>query len=156
MAKQTRELLFIKSTGTLIGELTADNDRSKLDLEKFETKEVEFDEEKGEYWYGDYSTGEVRARIDKPVITESHIRYNTNVEVLSKYPIHTQLNIIIDMLAQMDIEKTEKFIELKEFLDLARVNYQEQKSAYASNPEAYTWVSLEEEENHIKNKLNLE
>lgn len=156
MAKQTRELLFIKSTGALIGELTTDNDRSKLDLEKFETKVVEFDDEKGEYWYGDYSTGEVRARIDKPVITESHIRYNTNVEVLSKYPIHTQLNIIIDMLAQSDIEKTEKFVELKEFLDLARVNYQEQKSAYAGNPEAYTWVSLEEEENHIKNKLNLE
>lgn len=156
MAKQTRELLFIKSTGALIGELTADNDRSKLDLEKFETKVVEFDDEKGEYWYGDYSTGEVRARLDKPVITESHIRYNTNVEVLSKYPIHTQLNIIIDMLAQSDIEKTEKFLELKEFLDLARVNYQEQKSAYSNNPEAYTWVSLEEEENHIKNKLNLE
>jgi hypothetical protein len=156
MAKQTRELLFIKNTGALIGELTTDNDRSKLDLEKFKTKVVEFDEEKGEYWYGDYSTGEVRARIDKPVITESHIRYNTNVEVLSKYPIHTQLNIIIDMLAQLDIEKTEKFLELKEFLDLARTNYQEQKSSYASNPTAYTWVSLEDEENHIKNKLNLE
>ena len=120
MAKQTRELLFIKSTGALIGELTTDNDRSKLDLEKFETNVVEFDDEKGEYWYGDYSTGEVRARIDKPVITESHIRYNTNVEVLSKYPIHTQLNIIIDMLAQSDIEKTEKFVKLKEFLDLAQ------------------------------------
>jgi hypothetical protein len=156
MAKQSRELLFLKSTGVFIGELTSDNDKSKLDLTKFDTKIVELDESLGEYWYGDFASGEIRARTDKPVITESYVRYTTNVTVLDKYPIHSQLNIIIDMLAQSDIPKTEKFTEMKEFLDTIRATHQEQIAAYSTNTNAYTWVSLEEEKNTTSKKLNLE
>jgi hypothetical protein len=156
MAKISRELLFLKSTGVFIGEITEDNDKSKLDLTKFDTKIVELDDSLGEYWYGDFATGEVRSRVDKPAITESYVRYTTNVSILNKYPIHAQLNIIIDMLAQSDIPKTEKFIDLKEFLDTARATHQEQIAAYASNPDAYTWVSLEEEQATTNKKLNLE
>jgi hypothetical protein len=156
MATQSRELLFLKSTGVLIGEITPDLDRSKLDLSRFDTKVVEIDEDQGEYWYGDFSTGEVRARVEKPVITESYARFATNVRVISEYPIHTQLNIIIDMLDQSDIQKTEKFIQLKEYLDLIRNEHQEQIQAYSTNSDAYTWVSLEEERATIIKKLNLE
>jgi hypothetical protein len=156
MSKQSRELLFLKSTGVLIGEITSDNDRSKLDLTKFDTKVVDIDESLGEYWYGDFSTGEIRARSEKPVITESYVRYTTNTTVLQRYPIHTQLNIIIDMLDQSGIPKTEKFSELKEYLDLIRSNHQEQIESYSTNPAAYTWVSLDEENETISKKLNLE
>jgi hypothetical protein len=156
MAKQARELLFLKNTGVLVGELTSDNDKSKLDLTKFETKVVELDEALGEYWYGDFASGEVRARADKPVITESYVRYTTNVAVLDKYPIHSQLNIIIDMLAQSDIPKTEKFTEMKEFLDTIRSTHQEQIAVYSTNTNAYTWVSLEDEKDTASKKQNLE
>jgi hypothetical protein len=60
------------------------------------------------------------------------------------------------MLAQSDIPKTEKFIEMKEFLDTIKSTHQEQIAAYSTNTNAYTWVSLEEEKNTTSKKLNLE
>jgi hypothetical protein len=155
MTTVSRELLFLKSNGVLIGELTDQVDRSKLDLTQFLTKIVEFDDEAGDYWYGDYTTGEVRSRLDKPVITESYVRYNTNLTILERYPIHKQLSIIIDLLAQSDIEKTEDFNQLKEFLDIERQKHSDQISAYASNSEAYTWISWDEEQQTITNKSEI-
>lgn len=156
MAKKTRELLFIKNTGALVGEITDDMDRSTLKLDKFLVKIIEIDDDLGEYWYGDYDTGEIRARADKPVITESFLKYNTNVEILTNYPIHKQLNILIDMLAQSDLTKTPEFEELKSYLDAARQNHRDQIDAYSGNIEAYTFISEEEELQMIEKKKNFE
>lgn len=153
---KTVDLLFLKSTGVYLGEIPQDTDKSKLDLTNFLVKTVDIDPTRGDYWYGDFATGEIRSKADKPLITESYIRYNTNITVLEKFPIHTQLNIIIDMLAQSNIEKTPKFTELKEYLDVVRAQYQEQKQAYENNTEAYTWISLEEEKEIAKKRQNLE
>jgi hypothetical protein len=156
MAKQQRELLFVKNTGALIGEITPEIDRSILNLEKFETKVVEIDTDIGEYWHGDHITGEIRSRTDKPVITESLVRYTTNVDILTEYPIHKQLNVLIDLLAQTDIPKTPEFEAMREFLQVSRQNYAEKVQLYSSNTEAYTWVSKEQEEQHIKDKQQFE
>lgn len=155
MATVSKELLFLKSNGVLIGELSDQVDRSRLDLSQFYTKTVEFNDENGDYWYGDYATGEVRSRTDKPVITESYVKYTTNVAILEEYPIHKQLSIIIDMLAQLDITKTEDFTQLKEFLDIQRQKHNEQIAAYSSNPDAYTWISWNEEKEIISKKSDI-
>jgi hypothetical protein len=152
MAKVTRNLLFIKDSGVLIGELPVDADNSAFNLDKFVVKPVEIDHEEGEYWYGDYTTGEIRARTDKPLITESFVKYNTNAEILNEYPLHKQLNILIDMLDKNATVKTDEFVAFKNYLDAARANHTEQVNAYASNPSAYTWISVEEEKAIIEKK----
>ena len=76
----------------------------------------------GDYWHGDYDTGSIQSKAEKPLVTESLLKYNTNVKILEQYPIHKQLNIIIEMLNASDIPNTEAFTEMKTFIDLAKAN----------------------------------
>jgi hypothetical protein len=153
MTKKIRKLLFLKSTGVLIGEITADTDTSILDLTQFLVKEVEIAEDNEEYWYGDYATGEVRSRNDKCVITESVVKYSTNTKIISKYPIHNQIDIIIDMLNSSNLEKTPEFLELKTYLDAEIQMHKDKIQAYSGNPEAYVWISAEEEQQENAKKI---
>lgn len=151
MAKQNRNLLFSKSTGVLIGELTADTDTSVMDLSKFNVKQVNIDDDH-EYWNGDFATGQILSRLDRPVVTESSLKYATNLKVLREYSIHKQLNIIIDMLNRSSIENTPEFTEMKAFLDLMRTQHEEKKAVFASDASTYVWVSEEEEQALIAKK----
>jgi len=153
MTTQVRKLLFLKSTGVLIGEITEDTDTSVMDLSQFYVKDVEFDVANEEYWYGDYHSGKVRSRNDKAVISESMVRYSTNVKIISKYPIHSQIDIIIDMLAKSNLEKTPEFLELKQYLDAEIHKHNEKVKAFSSNPEAYVWISSEEEQQENAKKI---
>jgi hypothetical protein len=60
------------------------------------------------------------------------------------------------MLALSDIPKTEKFVELKEYLDLIRAEYQTKVTEFSSKPDTYTWISLDEEKEIQNKKSNLE
>lgn len=145
MAKENRKLLFVKNTGVLIGEITDEMDLSVMNLDSFRVKDVEIDVSAGEYWFGDYATGRVMSSNDKPLVTESELRYNTNLKILTAFPIHTQLSIVIDMLDKIATEKTPEFVELKAFLDKERALHKEKVQTYANNPEAYVWLSQEAE-----------
>ena len=153
MTKKIRKLLFLKSSGVLIGEITADTDTSILDLTQFLVKEVEIAEDNEEYWHGDYATGEVRSRNDKCVITESALKYSTNTKIISKYPIHNQIDIIIDMLNSSNLEKTPEFIQLKTYLEAEIQMHKDKIQVYSSNPEAYVWISAEEEQQENAKKI---
>jgi hypothetical protein len=153
MAKETRKLLFLKSTGVLIGEITADTDESVMDFSKFYIKEVGIDSTKQEYWSGDYATGQVLSKLDKPIITESVLNYSTNLKVLEVYSIHKQLNILVDMLDKNASEKTPEFVAMRDFLKTARQEHLQKIQAYSSNPEAYIWVSKEQEEAMLSKKV---
>jgi hypothetical protein len=144
MAKEIRKLLFLKSTGVVIGEITNDTDASVLDLTKFNVKTVEMDPDT-EYWIGDFNSGKVVSKIEKPLITEAMVKYSSNVKALTEYPIHKQLNIMIDMLDKSSLEKTTEFAKMKEFLDSIRQEHKEKVEFYANNPETYTWLSENEE-----------
>lgn len=146
MAKENVDLLFIKSSGVFIGVLTSETDTSVLDFSQFIVKSVEMDIAAGDFWYGDAFTGEVRSRQDKPVVTESFLRYKTNLTILKEYPIHTQLNILIDMIDKNATVKTPDFEAFKLFLQQMRDTHNEKINYYSSNPEIYTWVSQEEED----------
>lgn len=153
MTKKIRKLLFLKSTGVLIGEITVDTDTSILDLTQFLVKEVAISEENEEYWYGDYISGEIKSRIDKCVITESAIKYSTNTKIISKYPIHNQIDIIIDMLANSDLEKTPEFSQLKTYLETEIQMHKDKIQVYSDNPEAYVWISAEAEQQENAKKI---
>jgi hypothetical protein len=154
MTVEIRSLLFLKSTGVLIGELTEETDRSIVNLEDFYVKDVTFDVSKDEYWYGDYHTGEVRSRQEKPVVTESRVRYSTNTKILQRYPIHKQLGIIINMLDNSSLEKTPEFAELKKFLNEQLNQHREKVKHYSSNPDTYVWISSEQESaEHTKKSI---
>ena len=153
MAKENRKLLFLRSTGVLIGEVTADTDESVLDLSKFYVREVSIDAGNQEYWSGDYATGRVMSRLDKPVVTESTLNYATNLKVLETYSIHKQLNILVDMLDKNATEKTSEFVAMRDFLKAVRHEHLQKVQAYSSNSEAYTWISKEQEEAMLSKKV---
>lgn len=153
MAKKIRELLFLKDTGVLIGEINERVDSDVMDLSQFLTKKVEIDEDNGEYWYGDYATGVVKSRLEKPVVSESQVKFYTNLKALEQYPIHKQINVIIDMLDKSGIPQTDDFMKMKEFLQAVRDEHNEKISVYASNPDVYTWVSEADEHEQASKKV---
>lgn len=153
MAKQTRTLLFLKSTGVLIGEISADTDQSALDLTHFYVKTISMADDGSEFWQGDYYTGGIQRRNDRPIVTESMLKYNTNVKILTEYPVHTQINIIIDMLRNSGLPRTAEFDELCDYLDTVRNEHRQKVATYSSNPEAYVWYSYEQEQSDLKKKI---
>lgn len=153
--KQNKILLFSKSNGVLIAELDSSTPTSGLDLRHFNVKTITLDEEAGEYWYGDFTNGEVRSRDDKPIIQESWLKYQTNVKILERYPIHAQLNTIIDMIDLNFTEKTPEWTEFKAFLDRMKNEHHEQISAYSLQPDVYTYISEEDEILNAKKRSDL-
>jgi hypothetical protein len=157
MAKKNRKLLFLKSTNALIGEITEQTPLDVYDLTKFNTLDIEIDEELGEYFYGTYDRWEIRNRTLTPVVTETMVKYTTNVKILNVYPIHKQLNVLIDVLKHnQSIVKTDEFNEMIEFLDAQKQEHQAKIASY-SNTEMFHWVSAEEEAiaNEAKAGVNL-
>ena len=151
MTDKTRELLFLKDTGVLIGEITPDMDKNILNLEKFQTLVVDIDHEAGEYWHGDFYTGEVRSKADKPLIRETIAKYHTNTRILEEYSLHKQINIIIDCIQKSDIAKTPEFTAMVDYLSTA-VDYHRNKIAAYQDPEVYTYISEAEEREEILKK----
>lgn len=153
MAKEIRELIFLKSNGTLIGEVTEDTPKDDSQFNtKFYIKAVEIDEDAGEFWYGGYEDGEIRNRFDKPIISESLVKYGTNQKIIDKYPVHKQINILIGMFrANPSLSVTPEFQELVDFLDAQRAKHQQKIGNY-SNTEVYHWLSSEEEQQEIEKK----
>lgn len=141
MAKEERTLLFLKSTGAMIGEITHDTDVSVLDLTQFNTRVILIDEDT-EFWQGDYASGKITSKLDRPIVSEAVLKYNTNVQILSEYPIHSQLSIIVDMLAATDLPKTSEFVALHAFLAEVRAEYKEKVRIYSSTPDTYIWRSV--------------
>ena len=148
MAKEKKTFLFNAKNGVFTANITETLKQNQfimdsLDLTKVKVKEVEFDNTT-HYWDGDYDTGSVKPMHDKTVIKESEVNYNANLRVLEEFPLHKQLNIIIDMLDQSEIPNTEKFTKLKEHVKAIKEETKAQKKVYAEDP-AFEYVSLDSE-----------
>lgn len=135
----------MKSNGVLVAMMDKDQSTDYIDTEKFQIKVVEMDNENGDYWHGDHDTGSVQSKSDKPVVNESTLKYNTNIKILQEYPIHKQLNIIIEMLDASDVPNTPEFTAMKAFIDAAKANLDEKITAYSTNSDAYTFVSTDDD-----------
>ena len=113
MPKNTMELMFNAKTGILLGEKPADS--PDLDFSKFKFKTVEIDPVM-EFYDGDYDTGKITSVDDKPVLNESIVNSQTELAIIDEYPIHKQLNILIDMVNKSDMPNTPEFTAMMEHI----------------------------------------
>jgi hypothetical protein len=116
---------------------------NNLDLSKFKVKEVDFDNTT-HYWEGDYDTGSIKPMHDKQIIYERAVNTSANIRVLEKWPLHKQINALIEMLDQADIPNTPKITELKQHIETIKQETIEMKKVYEQD-DAYEYIKVADE-----------
>ena len=148
MAMEKKTFLFNAKNGVFTADLTdtlktTPDVMDSLDLSKFKVKEVEFDNTT-HYWEGDYDTGSVKPMHDKQIIYERAVNTSANIRVLEKWPLHKQINALIEMLDQADIPNTPKITELKEHIETIKQETIEMKKVYEQD-DAYEYIKVADE-----------
>ena len=148
MAMERKTFLFNAKNGVFTADLTetlkaTPDVMNNLDLTKFKVKEVDFDNTT-HYWEGDYDTGSVKPMHDKTIIYETDVNTSANVRVLETWPLHKQINAIIEMLDAADIPNTPKITELKAHIDTIKQETIEMKKVYEED-DAYEYIKVADE-----------
>ena len=148
MAMERKTFLFNAKNGVFTADLTetlklTPDVMNSLDLSKFKIKEVDFDNTT-HYWEGDYDTGSVKPMHDKQIIYERAVNTSANIRVLEKWPLHKQINALIEMLDQADIPNTPKITELKEHIEAIKQETIEMKKVYEED-DAYEYIKVADE-----------
>ena len=148
MAMEKKTFLFNAKNGVFTADLTetlkaTPDVMNSLDLSKFKVKEVQFDNTT-HYWDGDHDTGSVKPMHDKQIIYERAINTSANMRVLEKWPLHKQINAIIEMLDAADIPNTPKITELKAHIDTIKQETIEMKKVYEED-DAYEYIKVADE-----------
>ena len=148
MAVEKKTFLFNKKNGVMMVNLTdslkrTPNIMEQIDMTKFNVKEVEFDNTT-HYWEGDYDTGSVKPMHDKQIIYERAVNTSANLRVLEKWPLHKQINAIIEMLDAADIPNTPAITELKAHVDTIKQETKQMKKTYEED-DAYEYVKVADE-----------
>ena len=146
MEKKT--FLFNAKNGVMVADLTetlkdTPDVMQNLDVSKFKIKEVEFDNTT-HYWDGDHDTGSVKPMHDKPIIYERAVNDSANMRVLEKWPLHKQINAIIEMLDAAEIPNTPKITELKAHIDTIKEETKQMKKVYEDD-DAYVYIKVADE-----------
>ncbi len=146
MEKKT--FLFNAKNGVMVADLTetlkdTPDVMQNLDVSKFKIKEVEFDNTT-HYWDGDHDTGSVKPMHDKPIIYERAVNASANMRVLEKWPLHKQINAIIEMLDAAEIPNTPKITELKAHIDTIKEETKQMKKVYEDD-DAYVYIKIADE-----------
>ena len=148
MAMEKKTFLFNAKNGVFTADLTetlkaTPDVMNNLDLSKFKVKEVDFDNTT-HYWEGDYDTGSVKPMHDKQIIYERAVNTSANMRVLEKWPLHKQINALIEMLDQADIPNTPKITELKQHIEAIKQETIEMKKVYEQD-DAYEYIKVADE-----------
>jgi hypothetical protein len=148
MAMEKKTFLFNAKNGVMVADLTetlkdTPDVMQNLDVSKFKIKEVEFDNTT-HYWDGDHDTGSVKPMHDKPIIYERAVNASANMRVLEKWPLHKQINAIIEMLDAADIPNTPKITELKAHIDTIKQETKQMKKVYEDD-DAYVYIKIADE-----------
>ena len=152
MAKQQMTLMFNAKTGILLGEKPADNDM--LDLSKFKFKDVEIDPIL-DFYDGDYDTGSVKACDEKPMLNESIVNAQTTENIETKYPLHKQLNIMMEMLDKSDMPNTPEFANMMTHIkDVVEASKLKKKTYLESD--AYHYETEEEAKEKAKKAVDFD
>ena len=146
MEKKT--FLFNAKNGVMVADLTetlkdTPDVMQNLDVSKFKIKEVEFDNTT-HYWDGDHDTGSVKPMHDKPIIYERAVNASANMRVLEQWPLHKQINAIIEMLDAAEIPNTPKITELKAHIDTIKEETKQMKKVYEDD-DAYVYIKIADE-----------
>tara|TARA_A100001011_G_C14071913_1_gene740669 strand:+ start:41 stop:499 length:459 start_codon:yes stop_codon:yes gene_type:complete len=140
MAKQTMTLMFNAKTGILLGEKPVES--ADLDLSKFKFKTLEIDPIE-DFYDGDYDTGSVKSCAEKPMLNESVVNAQTTQTIETKYPLHKQLNVIMDMLNKSDIPNTSEFADMIQHINETVEGSKLKKKTYLES-DAYHYETEEE------------
>ena len=148
MAMERKTFLFSKNNGVMVADLTdtlkdTPDVMDTLDMTKFNTKEVEFDNTT-HYWSGDYDNGAVLPMHDKTIIYETDVNTSANLRVLETWPLHKQINAIIEMLDAADIPNTPAITELKAHVDTIKQETKDMKKTYEQD-DAYEYIKVADE-----------
>lgn len=92
-----------------------------------------------EYWWGDYASGEVRSLNDIPLIEEVAIDEVVNKQILVRYPVHKQLNIIAECLENAGIPLTDDFVAMRNYVNQKVNNHNNAVQTYKDQPGVYSF-----------------
>ena len=136
----TKHLIIFSSDGSHVQAIQDYTDAFDANLASsgIKYKVVEYDATTQYYW-GDFATGGLRNTHEQPLLEEIAIDELTNKEILIKYPVHTQLNIIAECLQRAGIPLTAEFTEMKTWIDQKVSNHNQAISTYAANPDIYSF-----------------
>jgi hypothetical protein len=101
-------------------------------------KVLDYDIE-NEYYWGDFDNGGIRSLNDYPLLEEIAIDELTNKEILSKYPVHAQLNIIANCLNAAGIPLTPEFTEMRNWINQKAAKHNQAIQTYKENPDVYSF-----------------
>ena len=106
-------------------------------------------------WVGKYDTGKltkIEVNQDYPVIDEELLNANVADNIEDRYPVHKQINIMIDMLNNSDIENTQEFTDMLNFINDQRNYNKARKEVYKQDDSPYYFVSkdtIKKEQNKL-------
>ena len=126
MAKEKFKLMFNTKNGALLGHLPKGMSTFGLNPDEVKVKTVEYDPDT-EVFIGTLTEGGVKKIADvdegKAFIDEEVLNAGIADKIHQKYPMHKQLNIIIDMLDKCDYPNTPEFAEMIQYIkDLREMN----------------------------------
>ena len=81
---------------------------------------------------------------DKIMIYERAVNTSANMRVLEKWPLHEQINAIIEMLDAAEIPNTPKITELKSHIDAIKEETKQMKKVYEED-DAYEYIKVADE-----------
>jgi hypothetical protein len=140
MATEKFKLMFNAKNGTLLGHLPKGMNTFGLDPDEVKIKTVSYDPDK-EIYIGTYADGSVKkiTEVDsgKAFIDEEMLNAGVSDKIQNAYPVHRQLNIIIDMLEKSDIPNTPEFQEMMSYIKDLRERNKARKTEYKNNTDAY-------------------
>jgi len=161
MAKQKIRLMFNASNGAVIGAIPSGMSTGGLNPNEVKIKSLEYDPDTQVY-IGDFENGSIKniadvdTAPDAAIIDEELLNTETKEDLQHVYPMHRQLNILIDMLDKSDIANTAEFEEMKNFIDDLRAKNKARKDAYKANPNSYKFISREEIQQGRRRRLGLD
>ena len=101
-------------------------------------KILDFDPD-NEYYWGDYATGGIRNSNEVPLVEEVAVDEVVNKTILSRYPVHKQLNIIAECFAAAGIPLTDDFTEMRNWINTKISNHNSAVQAYKDKPDVYSF-----------------
>jgi len=161
MAKQLIRLMFNVSNGAVIGAIPDGVSTGGLNPNEINIKTLEYDPDT-EVYVGTFEKGSIKKikdidpAPDAAIIDEEMLNNETKEDLQHVYPLHRQLNIIIDMLNQSSIPNTKEFTEMKAFIDDLRAKNKARKDAYKANPDSYKFISRHEIQQSRRRRLGLD
>lgn len=152
--------MFNASNGALIGHLPPGATTGGFDPDQVKIKTVEMDIEE-EIYLGTYESGEIK-RVDELAseapryIDEELLNDEVRVRIEEEYPMHRQLNIMIDMINKSDIPNTPEFTAMMKYIEDIREMNRARKEVYKSDPKTYALQTKEQAKLHVKQRMGLE